>query len=98
MDVKQIYSLMNTVSQEVLGENALVQEDLTGVVDLGTAVFNANAVDRYVKSLVNHIGKVIFVNRPYMGGVPSVLMDGWEYGSVLEKIHADLPTAVENKS
>lgn len=98
MDVKQIYSLMNDVSNEVLGKEALSQENLDGVVDLGAEIFNANAVDRYVKSLVNHIGKVIFVNRPYSGGVPSVLMDGWEYGSVLEKIQADLPTAVENKS
>ena len=89
---------MNDVSNEVLGKEALSQENLDGVVDLGAEIFNANAVDRYVKSLVNHIGKVIFVNRPYSGGVPSVLMDGWEYGSVLEKIQADLPTAVENKS
>lgn len=89
---------MNDVSNEVLGKEALTQENLDGVVDLGAEIFNANAVDRYVKSLVNHIGKVIFVNRPYSGGVPSVLMDGWEYGSVLEKIQADLPVAVENKS
>ena len=96
MEVKQIYSLMNTVSGEVLGKTDLVQEDLTGVVDLGTEIFNQNAVDNYVKSLVNHIGKVVFVNRPYSGKVPSVLMDAWEFGSVLEKISADVPQAEEN--
>ena len=96
MEVKQIYTLINNVSGEVLGETDIVQEDLTGVVDLGTEVFNANAVDNYVKSLVNHIGKVIFVNRPYAGKVPSVLMDAWEFGSVLEKISADIPAATEN--
>lgn len=96
MEVKQIYTLINSVSGEVLGKTDIVQEDLTGVVDLGTEVFNANAVDNYVKSLVNHIGKVIFVNRPYAGKVPSVLMDAWEFGSVLEKISADIPAATEN--
>ena len=96
MEVKQIYTLINSVSGEVLGKTDIVQEDLTGVVDLGTQVFNANAVDNYVKSLVNHIGKVIFVNRPYAGKVPSVLMDAWEFGSVLEKISADIPAATEN--
>ena len=96
MEVKQIYTLINSVSGEVLGKTDIVQEDLTGVVDLGTEVFNANAVDNYVKSLVNHIGKVIFVNRPYAGKVPSVLMDAWEFGSVLEKISADVPAAEEN--
>lgn len=96
MEVKQIYSLINSVSGEVLGRTDIVADDLTGIVDLGTEVFNQNAVDNYVKSLVNHIGKVIFVNRPYAGKVPSVLMDAWEFGSVLEKISADVPEAEEN--
>lgn len=96
MNVKQICSLVNTVSGEVLGNKELVHEDLTGLVDLGNEVFNQNAVDNYVKSLVNHIGKVVFVNRPYSGKVPSVLMDAWEFGSVLEKISADVPDAEEN--
>lgn len=96
MEVKQIYTLINSVSGEVLGKTDIVQEDLTGIVDLGKEVFNQGAVDNYVKSLVNHIGKVIFVNRPYAGKVPSVLMDAWEFGSVLEKISADVPEAEEN--
>lgn len=98
MNVKQIYTIINSVSDEVLGKTNIVQDDLTGIVDLGTEVFNQNAVDNYVKSLVNHIGKVVFVSRPYAGKVPSVLMDSWEFGSVLEKISADIPQAKENKS
>ena len=98
MKVSQIYELMNSVTKEVLGEETVVNEDLSNVVDIGTALFNASAIDAYVKSLVNHIGKVIFVNRPYSGSVPSVLMDGWEFGSVLEKISADIPEATENES
>lgn len=98
MEVKQIYTLMNSVSKEVLGKTDLIQEDLTGIVDMGTEVFNQNAIDNYVKSLVNHIGKVVFVNRPYSGKVPSVLMDAWEFGSVMEKISADVPQAEENES
>lgn len=99
MEVKQIYDLMNTVTNEVLGKENLVAEDLTNIVDVGTEIFNANAVDAYVKSLINHIGKVIFVNRIYNGGAPSVMMDGWEYGSILEKVTVTkLPEAVENDS
>ena len=98
MEVKQIYTLMNSVSKEVLGKTDLIQEDLTGIVDMGTEVFNQNAIDNYVKSLVNHIGKVVFVNRPYSGKVPSVLMDAWKFGSVMEKISADIPQAEENES
>ncbi len=98
MEVKQIYTLINSVSNEVLGKTDLVQEDLTGIVDMGTAVFNANAMDRYVRSLVNHVGKVVFVNRPYSGKIPSVLMDAWEFGSVLQKVSASIPNATENET
>lgn len=98
MQVKQIYTLMNTVTGEILGKTDLVQEDLSNIVDVGTELFDATSVDNYVKSLVNHIGKVIFVDRKYSGNVPSMLMDGWEFGSVLEKISADLPDATENES
>ena len=98
MEIKQVYSLLNTVTNEILGESAVVQEDLSNIVDIGTAVFNANAVDSYVRSLVNHIGKVIFVNRVYRGGAPSVLMDGWEWGSVAEKVTIRMPEATENES
>ena len=99
MEVKQIYEIMNTVTKEVLGKSDLVKEDLSNIVDVGTKVFNADAVDNYVRSLVDHIGKVVFVNRPYTGIAPSVLMDGWEYGSVLEKIMVtEFSEAVENES
>ena len=98
MQVKQLHTLINAVVKEVVGETAVLNEDLTNVVDIGKEVFTAGAVDNYVKALVNHIGKVIFVNRLYAGGVPSVLMDAWEYGSVLEKISSEMPTASENKS
>lgn len=98
MEVKQIYELTNTVATEVLGESAIVAEDLSNLVDIGKQVFDANAFDAYVKSLINHIGKVKFVNRAYKGSAPSVMMDSWEYGSILEKIASDMPVAVENPS
>ena len=99
MKISQIYELMNTVTKEIIGEEAVVQEDLSNVVEIGKQIQDLDKIDNYVNSLVNHIGQVIFVNRPYSGSAPSVLMDGWEYGSILEKVTVDsLPQAVENES
>lgn len=98
MKIEQVYSLVNQSTKDVLGQTDIVKQDLSNIVDIGTSIINSNNVDNYVKSLVDHIGKVIFVNRPYAGSVPNVLMDKWEFGSVLEKISADLPDAIENKS
>lgn len=98
MEVKQIYSLVNDVTGEILGKTDILKEDLSNVVDMGKELFSNTEVDNYVKSLVNRIGKTVFVNRKYSGKVPSILMDSWEFGSVLQKISADLPTATENES
>ena len=97
MEIKQVATFVNSATAEILGETAVLSEDLTNVIDIGTELFNANAVDSYVRNLVNHIGKVIFVDRAYAGGAPSVLRDSWEYGSVCEKITAFLPDAEENE-
>lgn len=97
MEVKQIYDYVNEGTKEWIGEESLLKEDLSNLVDVGEAIFNANAVDNYVKSLVDHIGKVIFVDRIYKSGAPSVLMDGWEFGSVCEKVSTDIPEAEESE-
>jgi len=98
MKITQLHTLVNTVTQEILGETGVLAEDLSNVVDIGKSIIDSDNVDNYVKKLVNHIGKVVFNNRLYSGGAPSVLMDSWEYGSILEKVTADLPTASENDS
>lgn len=98
MNITQLHTLVNTTTNEVLGVEDIVLNDLSNVVDVGKQIIDSDKVDSYVKKLVNHIGKVVFVNRLYSGGVPSVMMDSWEYGSILEKITADMPTATENKS
>lgn len=98
MRVEQIYELMNASTSEVLGRTDIIKEDLSNVVDVGKEIIAADAVDSYVRKLANHIGKVIFDSRVYKGNVPSVLMDSWEYGSILEKIQADIPEARQNES
>lgn len=98
MKVTQLKEIVNSATSEVLGKTDVVNDDLTNLVDVGNEIFDTDNVDNYVKKLIDRIGQVIFVNRLYAGGVPSVLMDSWEYGSVVEKISADMPEADENDS
>lgn len=97
MEVKQIYDIMNSVTQELLGDTIIVQEDLSNIVELGQQFESVVGLDNYVRKLPDHVGRVIFVNRTYEGRAPRVLMDGWEYGSIMEKIAARIPEAVENE-
>ena len=104
MQVNQIYQFVNDATAQALGVDkdgnavTLLNEDLSNIVDVGNAVFNANAWTAYLEALINRIGRTIFVDRKYPGKSPRVLRDGWEYGSVLQKIAGDLPEAEENET
>lgn len=98
MKVTQVAQLVNAVSGELIGNSAVINEDLSNVVDAGTTIFDNTSYDNFVRSLVDHIGRVIFVDRKYTGNTLAILRDSWEYGSVLEKISAGIPDATENES
>lgn len=99
MLMTQVYEILNAITTEILGEEVIVNEDLSNVVDIGRAFENLdNGLDNYVRRLQDHIGRMVFVDRVYSGRAPRVLMDGWEYGSILEKVRAALPEATENES
>lgn len=98
MKVENVAAIVNSLSEQLLGKKAVEGTDLSNVVDIGVELFNATSYDNYVRSLIDHVGKVVFVDRPYSGTVPSVLMDSWEFGAVLEKITAETPEAEENSS
>lgn len=99
MRMEQVYNILNGITNEILGDSVVVAEDLSNIVDVGRAYEDMeNGLDNFVRALNDHIGKVVFVERVYRGRVPSVLMDGWEYGSIMEKIRGSLPSAVENES
>lgn len=97
MDMNQAAAIVNSLSSQYLGETAVVNTDLSNIVDIGTEVFGINSLDHYVHDLIDQIGRVVFVNRAYRGKTPSLVMDAWEYGAVLEKITYDeYPEAQEN--
>lgn len=97
MEMTQIYKIVNETTAMVTGTEPISDVDANKIVDAGAEVLETDQVDHYVKNLIDRIGKVVFVNRPYTGGTPSVMMDSWEYGAILEKIQYEgLPEAEEN--
>lgn len=95
MKITQVASILNTVAKEALGYQGIVEADLSNAVDVGQ-LLTENNTDHYVKTLINHIGKVVFDDRSYNSKMPSILMDGWLYGSILQKIRAEIPESEDN--
>lgn len=107
MKIKQLADILNgTLSttgiiDQATGAAAVANEDLSDIVDIGKAVLdytgagNAN-YDSFIRSLIDQVGKVMFVDRVYTSQAPNILKDGWEYGSILEKVRCEVPDARDN--
>lgn len=98
MNVKQAYDLLNqAILPEVVGEESVTVEDVTGLVAYGKQIDAADAYDNYTKTIVNVIGKTVFVNRAYEGAFPNLLIDYTEFGSIVRKLSMDIPEAIETE-
>lgn len=98
MKVEQLNEIVNSIHQQVTGKTEVTTINTSNIVDIGKEILDNTSVDNYVKSLVDKIGKTIFVNRKYSGSGVNVLMDSWEFGSVLQKIDVETPEAKQNDS
>lgn len=107
MKVSQIYTILNDVFSEVTGKLVIpegseplpiVEEDLKNIVDIGKTISDYNLYDNYVKSMINRIGRDVFVDRTYEGYAPDVLRDSWEYGSIMAKTRCKVFNAKANPS
>lgn len=83
-------ALNNSIMPIATGKNSVVAEDLTNIVDVGKVVLDYTAsnpenFNTYTKGLIDQIGKVVFWDRTYSSVAPSILVESWEYGSILAK-------------
>lgn len=99
MKIEQVAQFTNEATRAILGETAVVNQDLSNIVDIGRQITNLDSWrNKFLEQLVNRIGRWHYVNRIYDGNVPSIYMDAWEYGSILAKFWGKLKQAEDNPS
>lgn len=107
MRITQLKDIINgTVSttgiiDQVTGAAPVANEDLSNIVDIGKAVLDFTGqgnenYDSFMRTLIDQVGKVMFVDRKYTSQAPDILKDGWEYGSILQKVRCEVPEARDN--
>ena len=101
MDVKQVSTILKTVLDEMTGADNVVAEDLSNIVDIGDTIGNLvtdnKTLEKFIGSLHDHIGRVIFADdRSYEPVSFGLKRDAWEYGGLLEKVYIDLPEPTDN--
>lgn len=100
MKVEQLNSIVIDIHKQITGNEEITEINSGNIVDIGKSIFDNTDIDNYVKALTDRIGRTIFVNRKYQGSGLKVLMDKWEFGSVLQKIDCTIPDShiTQNKS
>lgn len=99
MKITQVAEFTNAATQSLLGNEAVVNQDLSNIVDIGRQITNLESWrNKFLTELVNRIGRWHYVNRVYEGNVPSIYKDAWEYGSIMAKFWGKINKAKVNPS
>lgn len=97
MKREQISTMLNSAIKEVVGESEIINENLTNIVTIGSAI-PADSLDAIFTKIINKVGNTIIESKKYNGNSLGILMNEWEYGSILEKIRIDIPETTTNDS
>lgn len=101
MKVTQIATITNTIVSEMLGDSAIVEEDLKNIVDVGQTIMNQNNwYDAYTSSLMDHVGKCVVTNKEFYPNkvFERLWKDSFEFGAILERLTVSLMDAEDNPS
>lgn len=109
MRITQLKDILNGavgttgIIDQVTGEAPVAKEDLSNIVDIGKTVLDYTGesnenFDRFMKNLIDQVGKVVIVNRTYTSQAPNILKDSWEYGSIMQKVRVNVPDVRDNAS
>lgn len=99
MNVNQIYTLVNDVAKQTLGQQAVTATDISSLISLGNVVLSSTtSTDNFLKSLVDRIGKTIVSARSYRGKDDGIISDAFTWGAVLQKIYVKPQQAQKNDS
>lgn len=99
MDTTQLYTLVNEVTSQAMGQSALSVVDGASLVALGNTVLNSNNnTEPWLNTLVQRIGRTIVEGRAYYSQFRSYVKGDLEWGVILQKISVDMPDATEEEA
>ena len=96
MKINQIYTILDDINQQLFGSDALAVHDLSGLISMGKTIGNASGYDKFLGVLVDRIGKTVIRRLDAQLDFPSLYMDTFQFGAILQKISTELPTPVSS--
>ena len=97
MKMNQIYALLNDINHQMYGQDAVTVNDLQGIISMGnTIVGDGTATDNFLGTLVDRIGKTVIRTLDLELDFPSLFMDEFQFGAVLQKINENPYDSITN--
>lgn len=97
MDTNQIYSIVNSVAQQTMGDVVLTATDTASLVAMGNAILSSSTnTEAFIDTLVQRIGKTIISYRPYKSKLGLLAVSDMTMGAIMQKVKVTMPTAVED--
>lgn len=99
METNQIYSLVNSLASQSMGQSAIVVTDTSSLVSLGNAVLSsATNTDAFTGVLVQRITRTIVSFRAYRNVLSGLIKDDFQWGAIVQKLKVAMPEAVEDET
>lgn len=99
LNSKQIYTIVNEVAKQAMGNKAIAVVDNSGLVALGNTVLGSDATrNNFVNALTDRIGRTIVSFRAYHSHFPEFERDSIEWGNILQKIKIGMPNPEVDQS
>lgn len=57
------------------------------IADVGAAVLDSGSVEKFTKSLLTQLGKMVVDERRYKGELPSLFYDNFDWGGYVERVY-----------
>ena len=97
MKVNQIYSLLNDINGQMWGKDAVTVHDLSGIISMGDSIVGSpNNTDAFLGKLVDRIGKTVIRTLNLELDFPTLFMDSFEFGAILQKITVNPFDAIQS--
>ena len=100
METNQIYELVNAVTAQAFGNEAIAAVNPQGLISLGETVLSSDQnTSAFLNTLCQRIGRTLYHYRAYRNKLKSIIVESdMEWGAIVQKIDVELPEAVEDPS
>lgn len=94
VNTQQLYTIVNAVNKQTMGESAIEVVDTNSFIAMGNAIIDQDKVSPYLNTLAMRIGKTIISSRAYTSQFRDYNFTDMQWGALMQKIYTEMPDAV----